>query len=464
MKWRCCIGMRIGKLCVINREIVFLISMFLFLGCLFARDIFGTYISSSVFNMILLGGMIFFSRKDMVAFGCSLPLFFGGVETANICMIWVIIYFIRFKLLKHTPTKLFPFMVVAYFSIFEFVVDGKVVDSLSSLFARCVYLILFSLIMENIDFMNDDDVAYILRTFLIFYFSVMVEILFNTIRIAGTEFLFNKIRFGNMIWLMEYSSGSLMETSIAVLGNNQNYIALFCSVAVSVITVFIIRERGRVLFWVSLLGALVFGFLTASKTFFFISVIQLFFLIYIQWRKKKSVTQAGNSLVIVGVIMLLLYTLRKKIYQYVISNVWERLLIGMQTNDLSTGRAENSSEYIEYILQHLEYLFQGIGVVDITSKSGVSMTAHNMILDIIVSTGVLGLILWFSMIVYFVKNIRAVKGKVGVNGIALVTYLMFIQSIQFISIPEIYMTMMIVLFSLRYEHCLTWKKRRIGLI
>lgn len=75
MKWRCCIGMRIGRLLVIDREIMFPISMFLFLGGLFARDLFEITISSTVFLVILSGGMIFFSRKDMVAFGCSMPLF-----------------------------------------------------------------------------------------------------------------------------------------------------------------------------------------------------------------------------------------------------------------------------------------------------------------------------------------------------------------------------------------------------
>ena len=453
MKWRCCIGMRIGRLLVIDREIMFPISMFLFLGGLFARDLFEITISSTVFLVILSGGMIFFSRKDMVAFGCSMPLFFGGAETANICMIWIVIYLIRFKLIRRTPTKTFPLLAVLYFIIFEFIVDGEVVDSINLLIARGTYLILFSLIMENVDFLADDEIAHILKTFLTLFFIVMSEIFFNTIRIAGIDFLSNKIRFGNIIWLLEYSSESFMDTTISVLGNNQNYIALFCSVAISIIIVIILIEGSTVLFWVLLLGALLFGFLTASKTFFFIALIQMGLYIYIQGRKKKSITQMCNGVSILGGIIFIIIIFRNKIYQYVIGNVWERVLIGIQTNDLSTGRTETSNEYIIYILHHLEDLFQGIGFVDISGKSGVSMTAHNMILDIIVSTGILGLILWISMIIYFVNNIRAVKGRIGINNIVLFTYLIFIQSIQFISVPEIYMTMMIVLFSLRYRHC-----------
>ena len=326
-------------------------------------------------------------------------------------------------------------------------------DSINLLIARGTYLILFSLIMENVDFLADDEIAHILKTFLTLSFIVMSEIFFNTIRIAGIDFLSNKIRFGNIIWLLEYSSESFMDTTISVLGNNQNYIALFCSVAISIIIVIILIEGSTVLFWVLLLGALLFGFLTASKTFFFIALIQMGLYIYIQGRKKKSITQMCNGVSILGGIIFIIIIFRNKIYQYVIGNVWERVLIGIQTNDLSTGRTETSNEYIIYILHHLEDLFQGIGFVDISGKSGVSMTAHNMILDIIVSTGILGLILWISMIIYIVNNIRAVKGRIGINNIVLFTYLIFIQSIQFISIPEIYMTMMIVLFSLRYRHC-----------
>lgn len=213
--------------------------------------------------------------------------FFGGAETANICMIWIVIYLIRFKLIRRTPTKTFPLLAVLYFIIFEFIVDGEVVDSINLLIARGTYLILFSLIMENVDFLADDEIAHILKTFLTLFFIVMSEIFFNTIRIAGIDFLSNKIRFGNIIWLLEYSSESFMDTTISVLGNNQNYIALFCSVAISIIIVIILIEGSTVLFWVLLLGALLFGFLTASKTFFFIALIQMGLYIYIQGRKKK---------------------------------------------------------------------------------------------------------------------------------------------------------------------------------
>ncbi|MCM1262180.1 MAG: hypothetical protein NC313_05620 [Butyrivibrio sp.] len=443
-----------------RKKEIFRIDMLILIGSLLMRDVFGVAIQANVFTVILLFGMPFFTREDMIAFGCSLPLFFGGIETGNICVVWIIMYLLKFKLLRRTPAKIFPTLIMVYFIVFEFIIDAGNVESVSVIISIGSYLILFLLIMENIDLLRQDEIAYVLKTFLALFFCVMFIILLNTIQIAGSDFIFKQVRFGNPKGLIGQSSQYKGDTAV-MLGDNQNYIALFCTVSVSISIVLLVKERKSLLYWASFFGSLFFGFLTASKAYLLTMFVQLLFFIYIQGRKRRDSVQWDNWFFLIGVAILVIFLFRNVIYQLAIKNVWERLVLGIEIGDISTGRVDTAKEYIAFFQKNLNYLVYGMGVTNIADKTRASFSPHNMILDIIAGTGIIGAVLWFSLIVYYIMAAKSVKRNIGFCIIGLAAYLIFVQSIQFLTISNIYLTMMPVLFLLRYEQSIQFPKNAV---
>ena len=253
---------------------------------------------------------------------------------------------------------------------------------------------------------------------------------FVTLKYTSFSELFsNGIRFGRLA------------SDVPALFDNENMVALFALISLSLCFLMIYSRFSPIKYGIFATIFLFFGLLTSSKTFLLCLIALIVY--YTICIGKSEGLKNICVLALIGIITFIV--LRNTI----IWNEVQRVMLRFEAADITTGRAGLITQYNSYISTNFLTFIWGVGVQDISRKTGIRLSPHNAIQEIIVCWGIIGLLLVLSLIVeLFHKTKRDCQYSEGaIYYASVIVFLLFIQTIQFVSNSAIFGLLLILFLS-----------------
>ncbi len=238
------------------------------------------------------------------------------------------------------------------------------------------------------------------------------------------------------LFLGQQFSASMLGTKLRFEGgdfNNANILGFDLSFAMSLIMVLIMITRRHILSYLSVFFALlVFGMLTQSRSFYFSVILILLYAISINFIFSGNKKKQLKIIFILIIFIIGFYYYIKSYPESVLGNIfyagWERI-VAPRKGDISGNRLFLWATYLNYLFHNHRALWFGIGSFNIISKVGTINVAHNFILEVIVSWGIIGFSIFISYF-YFIwsylkKILFADYNNIKNSRINLIAYLPF---------------------------------------
>jgi len=213
---------------------------------------------------------------------------------------------------------------------------------------------------------------------------------------------------------------------------NPNTLGVLCVLGVTALMQIRRAKRGQTSDTFLAVSLLIFGIMTASRTFLVCALLMAVLLLFSQ---EGSIFRKIQFLLGVIVIMLLailaIYVIVPGLLEYFIGR--------FDTNDITTGRIDLMILYHRYIASSLKVLFWGIGLHDFNETLGgrhqvADNVPHNGIQEIIIAWGLPGLFLFVAICIAMVIGSRRVCKKQGlIHYIPLIIILVKAQAGQLIN-------------------------------
>ncbi len=394
----------------------FLCMMFL------ARDVFDISIPLLFFIGYFTIGYIVFDYDHSLAITAMMPLLGHGIQTNYMVLIAIVFYIIKFGGKMSIKTPLF---IVGFLMVYELIHVIVAKDSFPEYLRYVIQYAYIGLILGDGQIINLlKKPLIVLKTFIFMAIYFMVDVLLVTLKyVPMTEMMSTGFRFGSLTDFIGTKPS---------LGDNQNMVALFAIVAISLALVCMFHERK---YYVAYAGIviyfLVFGLLTGSKTF--LVCVLLLAALVVLFLVRKSVLKASIFLFIMGVVLI--FILKYTPFIDILNNVLERF----NAHDISTGRNSLFQLYTEFIFSHARNFLFGIGLQNVEVKSFMSRVPHNAIQEIFVCWGIVGFMAICLLSWQFFKQYRRInkKGKL-IYIIPFIIFMIFIQTIQFVRLSAIF--------------------------
>ncbi len=410
----------------------FLIASFLIL--LVLKDFVGVSIPSILFTVVWFAIILFCSTSVGGAFSIASVICFASTISITIPIVfYMVVVLVRKKKFGRLNPIFAISIIVAVIELARLFLLKD--ESFNNYVNTMSVVILTATIITGI--LNGDvEPSMCLKFYLGLFVFLSVDIIWATAKVVGNigGIISGSFRIGQVDLF-----DSTME---GLLGMNSNGIALLAMVAVAVILL-MFNKRYLSLLWsiIGIIFAAFVGFITVSKTF--ILVFAGMYLLYLIWYILKSNGKNITPIFVLAVSIVALIVLPQTT---IVKNVLDRFSSG----DLTTGRIDVANEYLDFMFKDFSRIILGLGLQNITIKSGFMHVPHNAILEIFVCFGIVG-ILMFS--VYFINLIKmnigyrknnSLEKANFINYLPIIVYAVFIQSLQFMRINYIYAMIAIV--------------------
>ena len=410
----------------------FLIAAFLIL--LVLKDFAGVSIPSILFTLVWFAIILFCSTSVGGAFSIASVICFASTISITIPIVfYMVVVLVRNKKLgRLNPIFAISFIIAVIELVRLFLLQG---ESFNNYVNTMAVVLLTATIITGI--LNGDVEALMcLKFYLGLFVFLSVDVIWATAKAVGNigGIISGSFRIGQV---------DLIDSSVeGLLGMNSNGIALLAMVAAAAILL-MFNKRYLSLSWsiIGMVFAAFVGFLTVSKTF--ILVFAGMYLLYLIWYILKSNGKNITPIFVLAVSIVAFIVLPQTT---IVKNVLDRFSSG----DLTTGRIDVANEYLDFMFKDFSRVILGMGLQNITIKSGFVHVPHNAILEIFVCFGIVGIIM-FS--VYFINLIKmnieyrknnSLEKANFINYLPVVVYVVFIQSLQFMRINYIYAMIAIV--------------------
>lgn len=191
----------------------------------------------------------------------------------------------------------------------------------------------------------------------------------------------------------------------------------------------------------------IIGALTLSKSFLLMLLVM--FLIYLL---MLALERRFLNLFVSVISIMMVYTIIHLGFDKLIQEISVRL---NETDDISSGRLYIYEQYINYILNRDGVLIYGIGLQDYLEKlrlfdSSFNQSSHNLIIEIIISWGLIGMILIGTyLIIYLLGSTNFIHSNLMEKVIRLLPFISLVIAAMFSQFfASYYHTFGITLFSL----------------
>lgn len=423
----------------INKQNFILISLFILVPILiYLRDVTGLNINKYFFLLIISIATLFLSVKSNVILLSFLIPFFSGIPSNYIFI--VLIASITIKVNTKIPSSMY-FCIIGIlciellnninfnFKFFEFIMYSIYLFSIATI---------LSLKKENVsNLMN-------VYAFSIGLVLCNVIIYFNTMTVLDFSTLINSsYRYGNVL--------DLKPTTSMILTHDQNFIGYMSILSISSLFLSInyYKENKKTLKLLTIILIsfnLFFAVLAASRAFI------LCLIIFVAWSLLKSIfiKRSIKSFVIMCLMIGTLYLIILNVFPELFKNIIERF----NEKDITGGRIDINNYYIQFIKSHPEYLLFGTSILSMLEVAQYPSTIHNATLQIIVAYGLIGSLLFLSLIFVILKREISKIDDEFMNlkiddFIPLILGVLMIQTIPFISPYYFMLPLVISIFAMR---------------
>lgn len=404
-----------------------------FIGLLFLKDFLSISIPSMVFMGVWILILLFAEKETAAAFTLSSVICFASTLSITIpCAVYIV-----FTILSKKRLRFNAIVVVSLYVVFVELmrlIAGTGEDFRQYVNSMTVLLLVMVVIMELYD--KTASPQRCIKYYLAFFGFMSLDIIWATAKsLGGIGSIINgNFRIGQVEMIDETVEG--------IFSVNANGIALMAMLAVSSIILLLSKKYLTLKIAIPMLAYFTLvGLLTISKTFILVYVG--FWCLYVCWYTKKSGANIFKPLaliVILGIAVAVLWN----------TDVIQNILARFDTYDITTGRIDVTYEYLDYMSKNTLGSIFGIGLQNVTGKVSMLHVPHNAILEIFVCFGVVGLALYLLFFVTLFRmsaRYKIFEGKerhIFINYLPFVTFIVFIQSLQFLRINYIYASIAIV--------------------
>lgn len=396
-----------------NRHIRFYGMLVVLLGLCLVRYALQIDIPLIVLLIMAVLIAIFCNRDEIMALCvCMIPLI-TSMQHNYLLLFCILLYAIRYGKTVDIDLTIVPVLLMILWELFHgFRGVFSPVDFV------CMFLpqILISLTMFSGKYRFDYDV--IVRSYALCVFGMCVSLLGRVF--YASNFDFTTV----MMNLQRLGIDSKTMTNLEIIGGQQNpnTLGIQCVLAVTGLIQIRNADRQHRIDLATMIGLLVFGALTASRTYIvcLIAMLGLFVL-----SKEGSVTDKfkmiGWGILLVAVMILLLYLIFPDVLIYYIRRFF--------TEDITTGRDRLAIVYHEFIVSNPPILLFGIGLQGYKDQlinvfRVAENVPHNAVQELIIAWGIPGLMMFSVWIVaMIITSKRQCKHQGLINYIPLLIIL-----------------------------------------
>ncbi len=412
------------------------IAIFLFL--IFARDVIRIGVPLIVFSILWIFGLLIWNDNEAAAYTTAATVCFANSISITIpIFVYIALFIIRRKRICLSGVLVCSILII-------FLEAGKFIqypEQNVRLFANsCMIILLVSTIVTTQIKNHLFDPFLIIKAFIGAFSFLSLDILILTIR-----------RYGSLSAIMRLSfrigqTGFSDELTSSTMSMNANGIGLLAIVAISSVCIlFKYKKINNTIGYI--LGAFFsfVGFLTISKTFFLIFAIMMSLFII-----DNSITNSRKPIKVLSFFFIAALCL----FIFSRTPLFHNIMLRFETDDISTGRFDVAHEYLDFMKGSIINRIFGIGLQNVNFKAGITHVPHNAILEVFVCFGYLGLILYSVFFINIINNCErrylAIHNRKipFINFIPLISYLSFIQGLQFLRISYIYSSIVLVVMCL----------------
>lgn len=215
------------------------------------------------------------------------------------------------------------------------------------------------------------------------------------------------------------------------LNYNSNELGAICNAATSAIIVKMHKTKAH---WydLALIATLFsFGFFTLSRTFIFAFA---FILIYTIFARKEYASKKIQKILLIAFGVLLVYSTLKLLVPGIVDSLIARFMV----EDITNGRAFLLGFYNDHIFSSFKNFFFGVGIQNIQEKiqdmyKTIIEVPHNAYQELIVVWGILGLILFCTLILHIVRSWYNKENKNYIELLPLLVWLFAALAGQFVT-------------------------------
>ena len=381
------------------------------------RDLMGMQINKFVFVLLYILACCWLNQDGIIKLlGFSIPLLNGLPNTYIILIITLVIIY-KFRMQFDFRLFAIPLMLAAQELLHALLYSRVDVIQEASFVATLFLFVLISTVgkekAEN----------------LLFYFVIGTAfsqgiVILGAMHELGSDVLFSgSVRLG-------FDAGGLAESALEGirLRFNPNEIGYYSVVALSGALLLYYRiRRGKAVLVFCMVICIVAGVLSQSRTWLLLSVPVCVAQLILGFR---TVVGARKSMVIIVVCLGVVGV-------FIIHNpqVAQSIVARFQDSSLATGGGRTGifTDYTEYIFSDFARFVFGTGVVDYKGVTGISMSMHNGLQQIVVCLGLVGAIAFIGLVAALVR--RSISGRaVGLSELLpLAASIAFTQSIQLLN-------------------------------
>ena len=410
----------------------------IFLSLLTLKNVVGMGVPSIAFTVVWVLLILIADYDTSAAFTLGVVICFASVSAtipAAFFILWTIVnHYKKFKL----HAIFWISCGVALIEFFRFLLVPN--ESFRTYVSTAVVLLLVVTLITGLYNKFFDPIKCI-KTFIGFYFFLTIDIVLVTAKALGGigQIVSSRFRIGQI------DSGD--QNLVGLLEVNSNAIALLSILAIAFALILMNKKHMKLWAVVGItVYATVIGLLTVSKTF--VLVYAGFWAIFLLWFVWKNGGNIFKPLALILIVVIAIVLLSK-------TSIAQNVIYRFETeSDLTTGRLELWKQYWDYMLNSGYTALFGIGLQEILIKTGFETVPHNAIMETFLCLGFAGILLFSVFFVFFIRmGIDFIRNSHDTKHpfilfLPLLTYIVFIQGLQFLRINYIYALLALVFASM----------------
>lgn len=369
---------RPGKKSITKQSLIdksFFMICSLMVALLLIRDVGNVSMSKWIFVALAVIVFLFFNMNYAAVFACFTIPFMVGLPGSYIFASGLIIVLVKYWKRMSINKNILILIMIFIVELLSFGYgDFSLVDYL-----RFIAPLLF---ISIIIFNNKDnlDCKKILYYFLFAAVCAQLSVILQSISFNGLDNLISSgVRLGN--------TEKLLTEEGMIISFNPNAFGRLSTFSIGVLLVFLRRDVGAKLILIALLVfEVLVGSMSMSRNYLvLLAVIVVMYVL----TADKSVRKIFINLAQIFVITLAVYAS----INYYIPSLYESFSSRFAVEDISNGRIDITAAYFDVLTQHPGRLFLGVGLQNYSDKSGMPISCHNGIQEVLVTWGAAGLLL-----------------------------------------------------------------------
>lgn len=404
----------------------------LLLSCCFAEYVFGLYIPQLIFMAIGFLTALVGDEDEIAALCiCCVPMH-NYMEYAFVVLFAIICHVVKNGAEIRMSSRILPIVFMILWELAHSFMPGF---NPMQFGGNCVIWLMLAVFMCTTK--HEYDYAFIVRAFAYAVAAICFSLLGKVAYDFGWSFsvmMLNMQRLG-------------VDAELGGTKVNPNTLGILCVVASSGLLQLRLAARGRKGDVLGVLLLLVFGVMTASRTYLVcLAFAVMLFLFAAKGSTARKIRYGVYALVICAVVLVLSYIIMPDMLRY--------FLVRFTVDDITTGRIATMGEYQALMFSNWGILFHGIGLQDFSNRilamcPKAIFVPHNGIQEVILAWGLPGLVLIAALFyVMYVQSRKQCRHYALINLIPFLVLFLKTFAGQLITSPYTMMMLSFAYFSM----------------